>query len=154
MVTQGKGSTEDVVAEPAVRQVDTKKIREMLSRQKGKMKLLLSFCVHCGLCAESCFLYAGRGKDPKYIPAYKAINSLGRLYRQKGNIERALLEEIREVIWRHCVLCMRCYCPLGIDIPSMIALARSICRSQGVYGVYPHSIGAPYEQNEASVTVE
>ena len=54
-----------------------------------------------------------------------------------------LLEEIKELIWKNCVLCGRCYCPLGIDIPGMIALARSICRSYGVYGVYPHSLGEP-----------
>ena len=142
------------MVEQTVRHIDTIKLREMLDRQKGKMKLLLSFCVHCGLCAESCFLYMGHGKDPKYIPAYKAIHSLGRLYREKGKIDRAFLEEIREIIWRHCVLCMRCYCPLGIDIPSMIAMARSICRSQGVYGIYPHSIGAPYEQGDTNMKVE
>ena len=79
---------------------------------------------------------------------------MGEAFREKGKIDRAFLEEIREIIWRHCVLCMRCYCPLGIDIPSMIAMARSICRSQGVYGVYPHSIGAPYEQGNANMKVE
>lgn len=131
------------MAETELRPIDTDKIREMLNRNKGKMKLLLSFCAHCGFCAESCFLYKGHGNDPKYIPAYKAINSLGKLYKKKGKVDRPLLEEIKEVIWRHCVLCGRCYCPLGVDIPSMIAMARTICRSQGVYGVYPHSIGAP-----------
>jgi Fe-S oxidoreductase len=41
------------------------------------------------------------------------------------------------------VLCGRCYCPFGIDIPNMISFARSILRSQGITGVYPHSLGAP-----------
>jgi L-lactate utilization protein LutB len=36
-------------------------------------------------------------------------------------------------VWKNCVLCGRCYCPIGIPVPSMITFARSICRSQGVY---------------------
>jgi len=125
------------------RPIDTAKIAEMLDRKKEKMKLLLSFCAHCSLCAESCFLYRNHKKDPKYMPAYKAINSLGKLYKKKGKVDRALLEEIEVIIWKNCVLCERCYCPLGIDIPGMIAFARSICRSQGIYGVYPHAVGEP-----------
>ena len=46
---------------------------------------------------------------------------------------RADFEEIEEIVWRRCVLCTRCYCPLGIDIPEMIAITRDICRSQDVY---------------------
>jgi Fe-S oxidoreductase len=124
------------------RPIDTAKIREMLDGKKEKMKLLLSFCAHCSLCAESCFLYRNH-RDPKYMPAYKAINSVGKLYKKKGKVDRALLKEIEVTIWKNCVLCERCYCPLGIDIPGMIAFARSICRSQGVYGVYPHAVGEP-----------
>ena len=127
------------------RPIDTAKIAEMLDRKKEKMKLLLSFCAHCSLCAESCFLYRNH-RDPKYMPAYKAINSLGKLYKKKGKVDRALLEEIEVIIWKNCVLCERCYCPLGIDIPGMIAFARSICRSQGIYGVYPHAVGEPEKE--------
>jgi len=122
--------------------VDQKKIKAILALQKGKMNFLLSFCVHCGLCAESCFLYQNH-KNPKYVPAYKAIHSLGRIYKKKGAVDRNMLEETKTIIWEDCVLCERCYCPLGIDIPALIALARSICRSQGVYGVFPHSCGEP-----------
>lgn len=123
--------------------IDNKKIAEMLDRKKDKMKLLLSFCAHCSLCAESCFLYRNHHKDPQYMPAYKVINSLGKLYKKKGKVDRALLTEIEVLIWKNCVLCERCYCPLGIDIPGMIAFARSICRSQGIYGIYPHAVGEP-----------
>ena len=63
--------------------VDTKKIREMLDRQKGKMKRYLSFCAHCSLCAESCFLYMAHDKDPQYMPSYKVIHSLGKLYKKR-----------------------------------------------------------------------
>ena len=113
--------------------VDTKKIREMLNQEKGKMKRYLSFCAHCSLCAESCFLYMEHQKDPQYMPSYKAIHSLGKLYRKRGRLDRRSLMEMKGIIWRNCVLCGRCYCPIGIHIPSMINFARSILRSQDVY---------------------
>jgi hypothetical protein len=31
------------------------------------------------------------------------------------------LTEMKGIVWRNCVLCGRCYCPIGIHIPSMIA---------------------------------
>jgi Fe-S oxidoreductase len=113
--------------------IDTKKIREMLNRKKGKMKRYLSHCAHCSLCAESCFLYREHHQDPQYMPSYKAIHSLGKLYKKRGKVDRKLLTEIKGIVWRNCVLCGRCYCPIGIHIPSMIAFARSILRSQDVY---------------------
>ena len=134
--------TKNTMTEATPRPVDVKKIQKFLAQKKGKMKVLLSFCAHCGLCAESCFLYRNH-LDPKYVPAYKAINSLGKIYKKKGRVDREQLEEMKELIFKNCVLCGRCYCPLGIDIPSMISLARTICRSQGVYGVFPHAVGEP-----------
>ncbi len=116
--------------------VDTGKIKEMLEKNKGKMKFSLEICARCTLCAESCFLYNYRGKDPRYMPSYKFIHSIGTLYKKKGNVDRAILEEIGVNVFSRCVLCTRCYCPFGIDIPSMLAFARSICRSQGVYHRY------------------
>ena len=116
-----------------VKPVDTKQIKEMLDRKKGKMKRYLSHCAHCSLCAESCFLYMAHHKDPQYMPSYKAISSLGKLYKKKGKVDRKLLTEMKGIVWRNCVLCGRCYCPIGIHIPSMIAFARTILRSQDVY---------------------
>ncbi len=113
--------------------VDVQKVKEWLNRRKGKMKRLLSHCAHCSLCAESCFLYRKHKKDPKYMPSYKVINSLGKLYRKRGNVDRKFLDEIKGIVWRNCVLCGRCYCPIGVHIPSMIAFTRGILRSQGVY---------------------
>ena len=121
------------IPNPGAKPVDTKQIKEMLNRKKGKMKRYLSHCAHCSLCAESCFLYMEHHKDPQYMPSYKAINSLGKLYRKRGKVDRKLLTEMKRIVWRNCVLCGRCYCPIGIHIPSMIAFARSILRSQDVY---------------------
>lgn len=113
--------------------VDTKKVKEMLDRRKGKMKRFLSHCAHCSLCAESCFLYLKHRKDPQYMPSYKVIHSLGKLYRKRGKVDLNFLNQIKKIVWRNCVLCGRCYCPIGIHVPSMIAFTRSILRSQGVY---------------------
>ncbi|MGQ9647098.1 MAG: 4Fe-4S dicluster domain-containing protein [Thermodesulfobacteriota bacterium] len=122
------------------RSVQTDEIKRMLKKKKGKMKLLLSHCVHCSLCAESCFLYMAHDRDPQYMPSFKALQSLGKLYRKNGKVDRAFLERIKGIVWRNCVLCRRCYCPIGIDIPSMITFARTICRSQGVFPQVTESV--------------
>jgi len=113
--------------------VDTDLIKKRLDSRKAKMKLSLAACAHCTLCAESCFLFNARDNDPTYMPSYKFINSIGVLYKKKGMVDRATLQDIRDVVWERCVLCTRCYCPFGIDIPEMIAFARTICREQGVF---------------------
>jgi Fe-S oxidoreductase len=122
-----------VISNQETKKVDTKKIKALLDRRRGKMKRFLSYCAHCSLCAESCFLYMKHKKDPRYMPSYKVINSLGKLYRKRGKVDRKSLDEMRGIVWRNCVLCGRCYCPIGIHVPSMIAFARSILRSQEVY---------------------
>ena len=121
------------ISNQEIKKVDTKKIKALLNRRKGKMKQFLSYCAHCSLCAESCFLYMKYKKDPKYMPSYKVINSLGRLYKKRGKVDWKFLNEIKGIVWKNCVLCGRCYCPIGIHVPSMIAFARTIVRSQEVY---------------------
>ena len=111
---------------------DIEKILFILNQNKKRMKMYLRICAHCSLCAESCFLYNTRSKDPVYMPSHKVINSIGMLYKKKKKVDRKLLEGIKEIAWKRCVLCTRCYCPLGVDIPAMISLARKICRSQNI----------------------
>ena len=123
--------------------VDLKQIREMLEQKKGRMKFCLSACAGCTLCAESCFRFMNSGGDPRCIPSYKVLNSLGKLYKKRGKVTRKELEEMSQLVWGNCALCERCYCPFGIDIPNMIAFTRSILRSQGIHGMYPQSLGAP-----------
>ncbi|MBF0101962.1 MAG: 4Fe-4S dicluster domain-containing protein [Desulfobacterales bacterium] len=106
---------------------------QLLNTFKDKMTLSLKVCAHCTLCAESCFMFMKNNKDPHYMPSYKFINSIGVIYKKKGNLKRNDLEKMKDIVWKHCVLCTRCYCPIGIDIPSMISTARSYCRAQGVY---------------------
>jgi Fe-S oxidoreductase len=112
------------------------RIQKILDKKKEMIKLSLSACVHCSICAESCFKFTSNKKDPAYTPSYKAINSIGRIYKKKGNLSDKEYREIKNLVWDKCVLCMRCYCPLGISIPSLISCARNICREKGFYREY------------------
>lgn len=140
------------MSEDSEKPIDLKQIREMLKQKKGRMKFCLSACAGCTLCAESCFRFTNSGGDPRCVPSYKVLNSLGKLYRRNGKVSRAELEEMSQLVWGNCALCERCYCPLGIDIPNMIAFTRSILRSQGINGMYPNSLGAPDEDLEEAVS--
>ena len=134
--------------ENVIKQIDTKKIKDML-KQKKRMKLFLSICASCGFCADSCFLYRNR-KDYKYMPSYKAINSLGRMFKKRGRLKLSDLLEMKEHVWGKCVMCRRCYCPFGIDISGMISWARTICRTQGVYERYDIDVmGAGEKEGES-----
>lgn len=112
--------------------VDSAAIRKLLDRHKFAIKLALDTCAHCTLCAESCFLHTMHKDDPSYMPSHKFIHSIGQLYKSKGRVSRNRLQEIAHIVWGKCALCTRCYCPMRIDIPAMIALARDVCRSQGI----------------------
>ncbi|OQX63021.1 MAG: DNA-binding protein [Desulfococcus sp. 4484_241] len=116
--------------------VDHRKIKNILDKNKAKIELSMKACAHCSMCAESCFLFQARNKDPRYMPSYKFLKTLGVIYKKKGKVDRVTLEEMKPILWKRCVLCTRCYCPMGIDIPYLIRTARSICRSQDVYYRY------------------
>ena len=113
----------------------------LLEKHKFAMRMALRVCAHCGLCAESCFLYVARDRRPEYMPSHKFIHTLGILYRKKGRVQRKELESMCHIAWQRCVLCTRCYCPLGINIPEMIALVRRICRSQNVLPDFENTSG-------------
>jgi len=103
----------------------------MVSRAaKSRVRLALMACAHCSLCAESCFLYMTKGKKPEYMPSHKMIHSIGTIIKKKGKLTDRQWAEVRDIAWKKCALCMRCYCPLGISIPGLIALARDACRGR------------------------
>jgi Fe-S oxidoreductase len=112
------------------------RILHVVDRRRGMIRLSLQACAHCSLCADSCFKFRQSGGDPTYTPSYKAINSIGRIWKRRGRLSDAEYEAVRELAWDKCVLCMRCYCPIGISIPSLIACARSACREKGVQRLY------------------
>ena len=112
------------------------RIARVLDRKKDMIRLSLQACAHCSLCSDSCFKFRQSGGDPTYTPSYKAINSIGRLSRARGRLSDDEYEDVRELAWDKCVLCMRCYCPVGISIPSLIAAARGACRERGIQRWY------------------
>ena len=112
------------------------KIKKIINKKRRMIKLFLSVCVHCSICSDSCFLYRSHKNDPTYTPSYKVIHSIGRIYKKNGRLSDEEYDNIKHLIWDKCVLCTRCYCPVGIDIPSLIATARNICREKGVYRTY------------------
>lgn len=113
--------------------IDRDKIKDML-RRKRYMREMLNACASCGLCADSCFVYKNTG-DRKAVPSYKVRNTLGRLFSSRGRVSRIELEDMANLLWGHCVLCRQCYCPMGIDLSSIMAWGRAICRSQNIDGV-------------------
>lgn len=123
------------MSETPEKPINTKAIRELLDSNNGaRIRSWLSICSRCGLCAESCFFYLAKNRDPKLSPAYKVKATLGELYRRKGNVDRAFLKTCYNIIWGECTTCKRCslYCPFGIDIATMIATVRGVCNSQGI----------------------
>jgi len=111
---------------------DQKEIEAMLKSRKHLHRLVKS-CLACGACRDSCFVYCNSG-DIKKSPAAKIDASLGLLFRKKGSLTKDQVKEVERIVFHDCLLCRRCYCPMGIDIPGMIAFTRSICRSQGLDG--------------------
>jgi len=115
--------------------VDVKKIRKILeANDSARIRTWLSICSRCGLCAESCFFYLAKERDPRLSPAYKFKNTLGEMIRRKGKVDRAFLRRCYDILWGECTTCKRCsmYCPFGIDVATMISLARTVCHSQGI----------------------
>jgi len=115
--------------------VDVEKIKRILDANNGaRIRTWLSICSRCGLCAESCFFYLAKNRDPKVSPAYKFKTTLGEMYKRKGKVNREFLKKCYDILWGECTTCKRCsmYCPFGIDIASMISLARTVCWSQGI----------------------
>lgn len=116
--------------------IDSPAVKKLLKHNASRIRFMLQLCVRCGMCAESCFLYTAGDQDPVYMPSHKMLNSVGFVFRKRGRVSIRELETIREIVFHRCVLCMRCYCPLGVDIPRMIALGRSICRTSGLFRRY------------------
>ncbi|MBI4194053.1 MAG: (Fe-S)-binding protein [Betaproteobacteria bacterium] len=110
-------------------------------------------CVHCGQCAEACHFYVTT-RDPKYTPIwklepFKQVYSrqagpfawVFRTFNLKPDVTIGELEEWQELIYDSCTMCGRCtqICPMGIDIVSLIGMAR-----HGMFeaGLVPHELWA------------
>ncbi|ARU32326.1 (Fe-S)-binding protein [Sulfuriferula sp. AH1] len=114
-------------------------------------------CIHCGMCAEACHFYVAT-EDPKYTPIWK-LEPFKQAYKREAGpfaaIYRALnlkkkvtveqLEEWQELLYDSCTLCGRCtlICPMGIDIASLVGLAR---HGMNQAGLVPHELWAVAER--------
>lgn len=121
-------------AEMEKQPVNPQKIQAYLEKTcKSRTRTWLNMCAHCGMCAESCFLYTANKKDPKQVPAYKIQSTLGELIRRKGNVDTKFMIHAMEVAWSQCTCCNRCalFCPHGIDTGVMFSYLRGILFDQG-----------------------
>lgn len=117
-------------------QSDNDRTKQIINKKRDMIKLSLKVCVHCSICSDSCFLFRSHKSDPTFTPSYKAINSIGKIFKSKGVLSVRQYRDIAVLVWEKCVMCTRCYCPVGISIPSLIAMARDICREKGIYRIY------------------
>jgi Fe-S oxidoreductase len=114
--------------------VDVEKMRTALKNTfKSRMKTWLDMCAHCGLCADSCFLYDVNDRDPRQVPSYKIQSTLGKIVKNNGNVDNAHMMYCMEVAWSKCTCCNRCgtFCPYGIDMGIMFSYLRGLCFAQG-----------------------
>lgn len=109
-------------------------VRGLVERNRGLVRLSLAACAHCSFCAESCFKFRSSGGDPTYMPSYKVINTIGKIVRRGGRIPGRDYEAMAGLVWGKCALCMRCRCPVGVDLPFLVSLARAACRAAGIEG--------------------
>lgn len=114
--------------------VDVAKLQTSLKNTlKSRTRTWLEMCAHCGLCADSCFLYQVNGRDPKQVPAYKIQSTLGEIVKKNGNVDNEFMRMAMETAWAKCTCCNRCgmYCPYGIDMGVMFSYLRGLLFSQG-----------------------
>jgi Fe-S oxidoreductase len=121
--------------------------------------IYMESCVHCGNCAEACHFYAATG-NAKYTPIWK-IEPFKQAYKREYgpfawfyrtlNLKSAVtverLQEWQELIYDSCTVCGRCslVCPMGIDIASLVSLAR---HGMAKAGLVPHELWAVAERGE------
>lgn len=100
---------------------------------KSRMKTWLEICAHCGMCAESCFLYLTDDRKPEQVPSYKIQSTLGEMVKRQGKVDNAFMRYCMDTAWSKCTCCNRCalYCPFGIDMGVMFGYLRGLCYSQG-----------------------
>ena len=100
---------------------------------KSRIRTWLEICAHCGMCADSCFIYRVNDRDPKQVPAYKIQSTLGEIVRRKGKVDNAFMHMAMETAWAKCTCCNRCgmYCPHGIDMGVMFSYLRGLLYAQG-----------------------
>ncbi|MBT4090345.1 MAG: (Fe-S)-binding protein, partial [Deltaproteobacteria bacterium] len=75
---------------------------------KSRLKTWLEICAHCGMCADSCFLYTANDKDPTQVPSYKIHQTLGVMVKKKGKVDNEFMRMTMDTAWSKCSCCTRC----------------------------------------------
>ncbi len=115
-------------------EVDKEKLSAALKATcKSRTRTWLEMCSHCGLCADSCFLYMANKRDPTQVPSYKIQSTLGVMVKRNGDVDNAFMRYCMDVAWSKCTCCNRCgsFCPYGIDMGVLFSYLRGLCFSQG-----------------------
>jgi Fe-S oxidoreductase len=149
---------------------DTKELVELFrDRISGQIETSLDVCAHCGLCADSCHVYAGTG-DVEQIPSARAqqlekvykryFTRLGRIApRLVGaqELDQEVLDRLQKMAYQ-CTLCRRCalFCPFGIDNASMVSAIRSLLADAGRVpaGLEEHTNNAYEKGNTLAISDE
>jgi len=114
--------------------INPQKIQGILEKTcKSRTRTWLEICAHCGMCANSCFVYQAHDNDPKQVPAYKIQSTLGELIKRKGDVDAKFMMRAMEIAWAYCTCCNRCalFCPHGIDTGVMFSYLRGILFATG-----------------------
>ena len=109
--------------------VDTEKLWAAVQKTcKSRTLTWLEICAHCGMCANSCFLYRCNDQDPEQVPAFKIQSTLGEIVRKKGQVDNAFMRRAMDYAWSRCTCCNRCgqFCPHGIDVGVMNSYLRAL----------------------------
>jgi Fe-S oxidoreductase len=145
----------DVPAAERVRAAMTSFMRDM----SRPIATYMESCIHCGQCASACHFYEST-RDPKYTPIWK-LEPFKQAYKREAgpfawffkalSLKREVtveeLEEWQELLYDSCTMCGRCtlICPMGIDIASLVGLARHAMYEAGLV---PHELWAVAERAE------
>lgn len=105
----------------------------------------LEVCARCGICAESCHVYASEPK-PAHVPAARAERVRTAYRRRHDPIGRRFpwlvgavdlteegLDGLVDTAFASCTLCRRCTinCPFGVDTALIMRAARSMLTAAG-----------------------
>ncbi len=123
-------------------QVLGRTLKRNLSR---KIQAMLSSCVNCGQCADSCHYYCSTG-DSDVIPVNKSeklarvlqthfhpVKSRLPFLKPREQPDEQMMAALYKAAYEDCTLCGKCAltCPMGINTGEILSLARAMLCSIG-----------------------
>ena len=129
---------------------------EAMVEGRRSFRTSLDLCLHCGLCARACPVYAASG-DPLDMPAARAELARAVYRRHFAPGHRRLPSLLSEGLdadprtlnlwftyFYRCLTCRRCavFCPSGIDTAEITLTCREIMAKIGLVSRYPGEMAA------------